>query len=280
MSQYINKIRTDAGDLQINYNALANLPTISNPNLLINGDFRNPVNQRGQVSYAGGATKQYTIDRWCMGDSDYGRSVSVVDGGVQIKNTNDQYVSTFQQIFEKPLSKSTYTASVKVKSITGENPTLQCIGSKGSTQIAMTVGVNSLTLTDATIDGVVVYLSPSSTIVLEWAKLEVGTVATEFSPRSYVEELMECRRYFRRYNTPLLSLQYYANQYYGFYFDYPMRADPTFSNLRMLSTDGANTSIGMSAETTLGGVKKVFAIDSYTASSAILESIDLDAEVY
>ena len=38
MSQYIKKIRTDQGDLQIDYNALANLPTISNPNLLINSD--------------------------------------------------------------------------------------------------------------------------------------------------------------------------------------------------------------------------------------------------
>ena len=51
MADYITKIRTDKGDLPIDYNALANLPTISNPNLLINADFRNPVNQRGKTVY-------------------------------------------------------------------------------------------------------------------------------------------------------------------------------------------------------------------------------------
>ena len=42
MSQYVTKIKTSDGDLQIDYNALANLPELntmfSNPNLLINGD--------------------------------------------------------------------------------------------------------------------------------------------------------------------------------------------------------------------------------------------------
>lgn len=50
MPEYINKIRTASGDLPINYEALANLPTISNPNLLINSDFRNPINQRGSTT--------------------------------------------------------------------------------------------------------------------------------------------------------------------------------------------------------------------------------------
>lgn len=37
MSQYITKIRTESGDLQIDYNALANLPTINDR--LLNEDF-------------------------------------------------------------------------------------------------------------------------------------------------------------------------------------------------------------------------------------------------
>jgi hypothetical protein len=38
----------------------------TNPNLLINSDFRNPVNQRGKMSYGGVVgswTKYYSIDR-------------------------------------------------------------------------------------------------------------------------------------------------------------------------------------------------------------------------
>lgn len=53
MADLIKKIRTEQGDLQIDYSALANLPSINN-NLLINSDFRNPVNQRGETTYTEG----------------------------------------------------------------------------------------------------------------------------------------------------------------------------------------------------------------------------------
>ena len=42
---------------------LVSLPNICNPNLLDNWYFGNPVNQRGQTSYAG---TRYTIDRWII----------------------------------------------------------------------------------------------------------------------------------------------------------------------------------------------------------------------
>jgi hypothetical protein len=55
MPEYVTKIRTSQGDLPVDYNSLANLPELntmfSNPNLLINSDFRNPVNQRGATTY-------------------------------------------------------------------------------------------------------------------------------------------------------------------------------------------------------------------------------------
>jgi len=95
MSQLVKKIRTSAGDCQIDYNALANLPTtdttlgvsgkaadakivgdkfdtmatkdyvnttFSNPNLLINGDFQ--IWQRGE-SFSNISNK-YTADRWMI----------------------------------------------------------------------------------------------------------------------------------------------------------------------------------------------------------------------
>ena len=40
---------------------------VSNPNLLDNSDFINPVNQRGQASYTGG----YCIDRWVVSNCVY-----------------------------------------------------------------------------------------------------------------------------------------------------------------------------------------------------------------
>ena len=195
MSQLVKKIRTSAGDCQIDYNALANLPTISNPNLLINSDFRNPVNQRGQTIYYGQATRGYAVDRWCMGANDFERSVEVVGGGVLITNPNTQYVGTFQQVFEKALPQGDYTLSVKVASKTGTS-TMSCSGSHNSTRKDLVVGINTLTLSSATINSFDIILNTNSSIKLEWAKLEVGTTATPFSPRPYAEEIAMCRRYF------------------------------------------------------------------------------------
>lgn len=195
MSQLVKKIRTSAGDLPIDYNALANLPTISNPNLLINSDFRNPVNQRGQTSYIGGEQKYYTIDRWCMGENDFNRTVEVVSGGVKIINPNTSYNGTFQQIFENTLPHGTYTISVNVIAKNG-NAIMYCTGSHGSTKKNLVIGMNTLTLTGATINAVRIETSPSSDITLEWMKLEVGSVATQFSPKTYAQELSECQRYF------------------------------------------------------------------------------------
>jgi len=195
MSQYVTKIRTEQGDLPVDYNALANLPMFSNPNLLMNGDFSNPINQRGQMTYTGGDRKYYTIDRWCMGDQDYSRTVSLVAGGVKITNPNATYNGTFQQIFEKPFPQGTYTLSVNVMSLNGGG-IFYCTGSHGSTKKNLHVGVNTLTLTDATITAVRIEVSPSSDITLSWAKLEYGAVATQFIPKPYAEELLLCRRYF------------------------------------------------------------------------------------
>lgn len=195
MPEYINKIRTSSGDLPVNYEALANLPTISNPNLLINSDFRNPINQRDQVKYEGMATKGYTIDRWCMGEQDFNRTVEIVNGGIKITNPNTEYPGTFQQIFEKVLPSGDYTLSIKVISKSG-GATMSCGGSHGSTKKELSIGINTLTLTSATVSSFIVQLSPNSSIALEWAKLEAGTVATLFVPRIYGEEFALCQRYF------------------------------------------------------------------------------------
>ena len=196
MSQYINKIRTKEGDKQIDYNALANLPTISNPNLLINSDFRNPINQRGKTTYTGGEPKVYTIDRWCMGNNDFSRTVNIVNGGVKITNPNTTYNATFQQIFENALPQGTYTISVNVISKNGDG-IFYCTSPNSSTKKNLVVGLNTLTLTDIAINSVRIEVSPSSDITLEWVKLEIGDTATPFSPRPYAEEVILCKRFYQ-----------------------------------------------------------------------------------
>lgn len=247
MSQYINKIRTNSGDLQIDYNGLANLPTISNPNLLINSDFRGPVNQRGSTIYYGGANKCYTIDRWCMGANDFDRTVEIIDGGIKITNPNTTYIGSFQQVFESPLPSGDYTLSIKVTSISGA-VTIFCDGANTGSQKNLEVGINTKTMRGTSISAVNIHLAASSSIVIEWIKLEVGTVATSFAPRIYAEELALCQRYFNRLKTtyPLLIAQQAVAEnstYINIPLPVSLRATPSikYSNVKFMKdgVDGA-----------------------------------------
>jgi hypothetical protein len=203
MSQYVNKIRTKQGDLQINYEALANLPDlpamISNPNLLINSDFRNPVNQRGQTKYAPSKNiLSYTIDRWgifpSVNDGE-GHSITVNNGYITFANTNENMSAYFIQHLEVPLT-GTYTLSVKVKSATKAFSV--SYRDNGTVYRAMTLneGINSATINCTALNFIRFDISGAASVDLEWVKLEVGPIATIFSPRFYAEELMLCRRYF------------------------------------------------------------------------------------
>lgn len=216
MSQYINKIRTNQGDLQINYEALANLPNlssmISNPNLLINGDFRNPVNQRKQTTYTPSKNiLHYTIDRWGIFPSvndGSGHSVTINNGYITFANTNENMSAYFIQHLEFPLS-GTYTLSVKVKSATKAFSV--SYRDNGTVYRAMTLntGINSVTINCTSLNFIRFDISGALSVELEWVKLEVGSAATLFSPRPYAEELAICQRYFIRFSTtyPIMMTQ-------------------------------------------------------------------------
>ena len=194
--QYIKRIRTDAGDLQIDYNELANKPTISNPNLLINSDFRNPVNQRGNTTYTANETKThvYTIDRWRFKDTKNTLTVTVKENSVHISNVSSSEV-LFQQCFEDVLPTGDYTASIKVTSITGN---VRMFTQSYSEYLVS--GINTYTWEDlANNNQFILAIGANSSIEIEYIKFEVGTIATAFSPRLYAEELVLCRRYYKKY---------------------------------------------------------------------------------
>ena len=220
---------------------------IANPNLLINGDFRNPVNQRGILKYEGQTSKGYTIDRWCMAEQDYQRTVEVIEGGVKVTNPNTTYVGTLQQIFEKPLPVGNYTITVKVKEISG-GATVSCAGSHESIRKDLKVGVNTLTLEGALINSVRVFLAQSSSVTIEYIKLEYGKIATPFVPRPYAEELALCQRYYARLSTtyPMLVTQR-SNADITTYIFIPtpqsLRAAPTiqYANVKLLQNGVGGT---------------------------------------
>lgn len=196
MSQYVTKIRTDAGDLQIDYNALANLPELntmfSNPNLLINSDFRNPINQRGQTSYTGGGI--YSIDRWMLGNS---ATLTVQDGSIKFEQSSGA-TNTGRLVyrFENALPANYYTISVKVLSCNGG----ASMDDFGTIADGFTGVFTATTTSEKELSSLRFYIAAGRSLEIEWIKLEQGTVATPFVPRLYDEELMLCKRYYQNIN--------------------------------------------------------------------------------
>lgn len=163
---------------------------LANDNLLINGDFRNPVNQRGQSSYTADATyhKVYSVDRWAV---TYRGKVTVNDGYITVENTNTNPSSTqveayFVQQFENILN-ADLVLQVKVKSVAGD---VKVFGN------ALKTGLNVFASDSSIARGNITFvIGYGASIELEYIKLEQGSVATPFIPRLYAEELALCERY-------------------------------------------------------------------------------------
>lgn len=225
MANLVKAIRTNEGDAQIDYSALANLPAINN-NLLINSDFRNPVNQRGKTSYTGtGSNILYTIDRWGVIN---GPTVTIQQGdSLKIQNpSNSTYSARFKQIFEKALPVDFYTISVKVKSNTNK----VYIANLGEIQAGFT-GIYSHTSIERSLSEIDIVIAPGASIEIEWIKLEQGAVKTPFTPRPVAEEFAMCQRYYRYFEKmPIYSMSSDGLTYFmPAPFGIPMRTAPSAS---------------------------------------------------
>ena len=291
MSQYVTKIRTDAGDLQIDYNALANQPTISNPNLLMNANFKYPINQRRGATYEGHTDRIYTIDRWCHNASDYGRILYVHDGYVKYENPNTTYNGFWFQQLENPLPSGNYTITVSVKSVTGNGVYVGNLisSSDGVTwgnvsTFKLQEGINTFTF-NGDCAGVYFQASKSSSVELYWVKLEVGTAATQFCPRFTQEELLLCKRYYDVINGIRVLGAERDQAINSILFSVPrtaqMRAIPTLSingNTTENSTSGIcvrNTECGI-----LEGYDFTYHVRSWEVIVLARCPINLDREAY
>ena len=272
MSQYVKKIRTEAGDLQIDYNSLANLPTHSNPNLLINSDFRNPVNQRGETILTTNDewwTKVYFIDRWYV---QHGATVEVLDGYVKASASDTTTAGYFCQVFEHALNENTYTATINVKSITGTVKVYQT---------ALVEGINVITTTGP-LSSLEIQLMPSASVELYWVKLEQGTTATPFVPRLYAEEMVLCKRYYQYYDrTPIYGASSTSVTYFApIQFCPSMRSNPTKKLVSILNSSATE----QTDVTLVQCVSTVYNVANIQLSKTIGQygyiTIVFDAEIY
>lgn len=141
-------------------------------NLLDNSDFTNPVNQRGETSYAGAG---YAIDRWrSWVDSN---TLTIHDGYITTTGDYAQYI--------KGLGEGTYSAFAM---------------RTDGTLIQLNTGYESAN------DWRYVSLPAGSYV---WAALYEGEYTAEtlpaYVPKGYAAELMGCRRYYYEFDTLVSS---------------------------------------------------------------------------
>ena len=159
----------------------------TNPNLLINPNFA--INQRGQTSYT---VAQYTVDRWAL-DSE--STLTVIPNGVQLTGSMRQYYDYDDRTWGQQITFSFKTDN-GILSATGMLPASAPTDNQNIFAVpANAQGVSGLVRFVAGRLAFIITTTTPTTIY--WAKVEIGSVATEFSPPSIAEELPKCQRYYQ-----------------------------------------------------------------------------------
>lgn len=183
--------------------AVANL---SNPNLLINGDFR--VNQRGKSVYSMldevAYSRVYTVDKWRFVPQSSTSNSSVTVNSKSVSIYCEKQYDNFSQIIENyaNFEGKTVTVSAKIGAMSSNNFALNISvdGSQvGYVNILSADRIWSFTttlpnsITSSLRVSIVNAVNSSATIELEWVKMEIGNISTPFVPRPYEEELAMCQ---------------------------------------------------------------------------------------
>ena len=213
-----------------------------NNNLLINSNFKNPVNQRGITE---GVTS-YFIDRWRIFNSDLTKnSVKVNDGYITL---NLKEGTTSIEVCQKAEFPSDYngkiiTASVKARLSVGAKAYMRILyynanqatikdervgiagtGEWGIYKVTTTIDMDDIV--ELRLGDILIYESDTDDVYadiyneatkdhaldVEWMKAEIGSQATPYVPRLYDEELQLCQRFYqvlKQYKNP--SNYYEAN---------------------------------------------------------------------
>lgn len=264
----INQCYEDGKSGQLDLTAREQIANLSNPNLLINSDFRNPVNQRGKKSYTG-KDWHYSIDRWRTNNCD----LTVTDSSITVTNTSTTDAH-FQQVFEN-LHSDIYTGSCNVIAVNGTARMYHGTYSKN-----LVVGANSFTFKPSTDNFFEIILQEGASITLEWVKFERGNIATPFVPRLYGEELMLCQRYYLPLveDAFILTRQRYdsVSYYQGLLFPIEMRITPAVT-YESKTNDGTSLTGILSATATTKCIKYFNANGDYPYVE--LTKLILDAEI-
>ena len=197
------------------YAMIDDIPTVSNPNLLDNWYFADPINQRAETTYGGSQSSTFAIDRWSVMRG----TLTVLDGKIKIEttNTSSTYGVLFQQSIETyPKEKVTFSVLfgngelatyTNVIDTAGYNSGYIYQNNTVALELAVYNNIPNVRIRQIAVNG--------TKCELIAAKLEIGDVQTlarkegntwvlNDTPPNKALELAKCQRYFQVFATQSL----------------------------------------------------------------------------
>lgn len=194
----------------------------SNPNLLINPDFK--INQRGESAYSSTKTV-YTVDRWAISNA----KVSVNSDSSVTASSLDS-IGYFKQHGES-ISYGKHTYSIYVQAITGTVKVFYINKDSKDVELGtLKQGLNTFVSADDGFKTIFLWIASGSSVTLKYAKVEQGTVATSFIAPNQAEEYLKCERFYQRVSLDLNPISLTNNQGYApLNLETALRSTPTVS---------------------------------------------------
>lgn len=180
---------------------LAEMSDLQRPNLLDNADFKSGIiNQRVKTSYNGQSEKDtYTVDRWRISQNT-DTTLTVQDGYVSVAMPNNEWVG--QYIEYKPDGAMTVAIKLKDNDVkvfslanyTEDGNTLKY--DFGELETNVFVRLYKHTSHDCWQLYIINTTGSTKSFNIEYIKLEKGSVFTGMPQWDYVDELLNCQRFF------------------------------------------------------------------------------------
>lgn len=178
------------------------LSYIGNPNLLDNSNFNYSVNQRSGESYSTSTgNAAYSIDRWRIEGATYTVATHTLSGTSYTNRAcrMAQFIEMAQyglnigddMTFSIMANGTKHSATAKIldRDQYSNFESVPSAYSCADFDVVLCTGLSKPSILSFTI-------CPKKALVLEWAKLEKGSVATPYVHKSYGAELSACQRYF------------------------------------------------------------------------------------
>jgi hypothetical protein len=255
----------------------------SNPNLLINPDFK--INQRGNETY----TKDnqgpaiYTIDRWAVWNA-------TLNANSMLLKAYDSGIGLIMQRLENKIN-GISTVSFEVSSISGTLTAL-ARGTSGNSlgEISVTQkGIYQFTA-NGEISDITFKISAGGSVTFAWAKLEHGSIATPFVAPNPAEELVKCLRFsryipilyctpYRRYLSEITTSQQYFLPS-DCVFENKLRTKGTITVGGVYDTTGASMTGVKSIEYSTDEIRAITLSGSVNTYIIMLKKVFIDAEIY